>query len=152
MSIVATLCYLFKDGKVLLIRKKRGIGTGKWNGPGGHVENGEDIADAAAREVREECGLIPFKPEIIGINEFYLGDKLEWIVHIFAVDEFGGTEAGSDEAEPEWFFTGQLPYDDMWHDDRFWMPLLLKRKKFKGRFYYDKDYGKLLEHNIEVLE
>lgn len=61
-----TLVFLREEGKVLLGMKKRGFGVGKWNGFGGKVEAGETIPDAAAREVREECGYI-VKPSELGI-------------------------------------------------------------------------------------
>lgn len=40
-DILATLMFVVQDGKILLIRKKRGIGAGKVNGPGGKFEPGE---------------------------------------------------------------------------------------------------------------
>lgn len=42
---------------VLLGLKKRGFGTGKWNGFGGKVEPGETIRQAAIREMKEEAGI-----------------------------------------------------------------------------------------------
>ena len=45
--------------------KKRGFGEGKWNGFGGKVEVGETIVEAAAREVKEECGYV-VKTEDLG--------------------------------------------------------------------------------------
>ena len=53
-----TLVFLREGEKVLLGMKKRGFGEGKWNGFGGKVEAGETIIEAAAREVKEECGYI----------------------------------------------------------------------------------------------
>ena len=49
----ATLCPLIKDDQILLAMKKRGFGVGKWNGVGGKVEKGEEIIDAAIREIKE---------------------------------------------------------------------------------------------------
>ena len=46
------------QGRVLLGRKKRGMGLGKWNGFGGKIEAGETMRQCAVRELREECGLI----------------------------------------------------------------------------------------------
>lgn len=152
MTTVATLCYLFKDEKILLIKKKKRLGAGKWNGPGGRVEEGESVKEAAIRETEEEIGLKPIGVRHIGINKFYLENQLEWIVHIFVADKFEGTETETEEARPEWFAVNDIPYDSMWADDRIWMPLVLEGKKFKGKFYYDKNYENLFSHDIEILE
>ena len=45
------------DGRILLGRKRRGMGYGKWNGFGGKIEAGETMRECAARELFEECGL-----------------------------------------------------------------------------------------------
>ena len=45
----ATLCFIIKDGEILLIRKKRGFGAGKINAPGGRIEPGELPIDCAIR-------------------------------------------------------------------------------------------------------
>ena len=55
----ATLLFVITDGRMLLIRKKRGLGAGKINGPGGKLDPGEAPIDAAVREVREEIGVTP---------------------------------------------------------------------------------------------
>lgn len=52
-----TLCYPIMNGKVLLAMKKRGFGTGKWNGPGGKRCEGESAEDASRRETREEVNI-----------------------------------------------------------------------------------------------
>lgn len=48
---------VFKDGKVLLGKRKGSHGAGEYASPGGHLEYLESFADCAAREVREECGI-----------------------------------------------------------------------------------------------
>jgi len=49
--------YPVKDGKVLLIYKKRGLGEGLYNGVGGKVEDGESPEEAIVREAEEEIGI-----------------------------------------------------------------------------------------------
>ena len=53
-DILATLMFVVQKGRILLIRKKRGIGAGKVNGPGGKFEPGETALQCVLREVREE--------------------------------------------------------------------------------------------------
>jgi len=53
----ATILLLFRGDEVLLAMKKRGFGTGKWNGVGGKPNPGEDIDSAATREAQEEIGV-----------------------------------------------------------------------------------------------
>jgi len=55
---IKNLCYLINNhGEALLQFKRRGFGVGKWNGPGGKVETGEELEQAVIREVKEETGL-----------------------------------------------------------------------------------------------
>ncbi len=153
MTTVGTLCYIIKSGKILLIKKKRGLGKGKWNGPGGKVDDAEDIEFAASREVLEEIGIVPDSPVKVGELEFYIDgkDEIDWHVFVFVADEYDGIEKESEEAVPKWFPTNKIPYDEMWTDDRIWMPLMLERKSFKGRFYFDRGGKNILKHEIEVL-
>lgn len=71
MLFIETLVYVVKDDKVLLIRKKRGLGAGYYNGIGGKVEEGEDVVSAAVRECREEVGITPKNLEWMGLLEFW---------------------------------------------------------------------------------
>jgi 8-oxo-dGTP diphosphatase len=57
--IPRTLIFLFNESKVLLIKQnsEEKTGFGKWNGIGGHIEEGEDPFSSARREIFEESGL-----------------------------------------------------------------------------------------------
>ncbi len=66
-----TLCFLLQENSILLARKKRGFGEGKWNGAGGKVEFGETIEDAARRETNEEIGVSPKNIERVATLYFY---------------------------------------------------------------------------------
>lgn len=140
----ATLCFLVKENKVLLGLKKRGFGEGKWNGFGGKIEKVESIEEAVFREVKEECNLELLSYEKRAELEFYLKD-VELKVHVYVADEWKGTIKESEEMKPQWFDIYDLPYDKMWEDDKYWLPLILKGLKIKGKFYFDKEDKLYLE-------
>lgn len=133
-----TLCLVIKDGRVLLGMKKRGFGAGRWNGFGGKVMEGERIEDAAVREMREESGVEVKNIKEVGVLEFIFPDKSQPIheVHIYTSGEFEGAPSESEEMRPQWFAFDEVPYDEMWPDDRFWLPLVLAGKKISGRFEF----------------
>lgn len=58
---------IFRDGKILLVRRAREPSKGVYTFPGGRVEFGESLIEALAREVREETGLVI---EVIGLAGF----------------------------------------------------------------------------------
>lgn len=62
----ATLLFVVHDDQVLLIHKKRGLGAGNINGPGGRIEPGETPLAAAIRETQEEVGVTPLDAEARG--------------------------------------------------------------------------------------
>ena len=129
---LATLCYIRRDGRLLLIRKKRGIGAGKINGPGGKVDPGETPLAAAIRETEEEVGVTPVDPQLRGDVVFHFADGLVLRCLIYLAEDYRGETRETAEATPLWFATDQLPYGEMWEDDREWLPLLLAGKHFTG--------------------
>jgi len=44
---------------------------------------------------------------------------------VFLTTEFSGTPSESDELSPRWFDTAELPFDGMWDDARYWLPIVL---------------------------
>lgn len=127
-----TLCYIRKEGQLLLIRKKRGIGAGKINGPGGKVDDGETPLAAAIRETREETGVTPVRPELRGELWFRFPHGLTHHCLVFLAEDYEGMPGETDEAVPVWFPVEELPYGEMWADDQEWLPLLLAGKRFRG--------------------
>ena len=152
MTSVETLLYVLKDNKVLLIKKKRGLGSGLYNGVGGKVEKGETPLDAAIRECVEEVGIIPKGVEWRGVLEFYNDGKLYGYVHIFVASDYEGVPKESEEAIPIWFEIDELPYDKMWEDDKFWLPIvLIDGKKIYARFDFEDNWGKLIRREVYIL-
>ncbi|MGA9401710.1 8-oxo-dGTP diphosphatase [Haladaptatus sp.] len=128
----ATLCYPIRGDEILLIRKKRGLGEGKLVGPGGKVEDGETPREAAIREVEEEVRVSVENPTKIGEFEFVFGNESEMFVHVFRAEEFSGKPRETKEADPGWFDVEEMPYDEMWEDDRLWMRLCCQARRFRG--------------------
>jgi len=152
MKKVCTLCLVVDSNKVLLGMKKRGWGEGKWNGFGGKVEENEGIVEGAKRELLEESGVRAKAMDLKGIVEFeYLDDDKTLEVHIFKVSDYEGSPAESEEMRPQWFDVHQIPFEQMWPDDFFWLPLFLKDKNFRGKFVF-KDQTNIISHDLKVLD
>lgn len=143
----ATLTFVIKDDKILLIRKKRGLGAGKINGPGGRVEPGETPLQCAVREVEEELKITPLNMQFHGECLFQFVDGYSIHVHAYSATDYSGTPEETDEAIPLWFSLDEIPYDEMWEDDHIWLPLLLKGQSFKGRYLFDGD--RMLDYQLD---
>ena len=143
----ATLLFVVRDAQILLIRKKRGLGAGKINGPGGRLDPGETPLACAVREVQEELVITPLDVRPCGELRFQFVDGLSIHVYVFQASGHEGQPTVTDEADPLWTPLNAIPYDDMWADDRLWLPLMLAGTPFDGRFLFDGD--RLLGHQIE---
>jgi 8-oxo-dGTP diphosphatase len=146
---LATLVFIHKDGRLLLIRKKRGLGAGKINGPGGRLEEGESFEACAIREIQEELEITPTGLEHLGEMRFQFVDGYGIHVYIYRAGDYEGTPAETSEAIPIWVDDDKIPYEEMWEDDPLWVPLLLAGKRFEGRFIFDKEL--MLDHELNVL-
>jgi len=145
----ATLVFVIRDGHMLLIRKKRGLGAGKINAPGGRIEAGETPLECAVREVEEELCTTPAALEWCGENRFQFVDGYSIHVQIYRASDCDREPQSTDEADPLWVPLGAIPYDEMWADDRLWLPLVIARRRFSGRFIFDGD--RMLDHALELL-
>lgn len=135
----ATLCFVIQDGNILLIEKKRGLGKGKVNGPGGRMDPGETPADCAVRETREELLVTPLNPRERGKLRFQFKDGYSLECWIFSADGCDGVPTETDEAVPLWISTDAVPYELMWADDILWLPHMLSGGTVNGDFLFDGD-------------
>ncbi len=134
----ATLLFAVRDdGAMLFIRKKRGLGAGLYNGPGGRLEPGETPLQAAIRETREEVCLDVRSAVRAGSLRFDFADGYKLKGHVFVTRDWSGEPQATDEADPVWFQPDEIPYANMWHDDPIWMPFLLQGRYFDGTFCFD---------------
>lgn len=149
-----TLLLLRRNDEVLLAMKKRGFGAGRWNGVGGKLDPGETIEQALIRECQEEIGVTPTEYHKIAEHDFILtGEGQEpWhmFVHTYLCTSWEGEPVESEEMAPKWFKITDIPYDEMWQDDRYWMPQAFAGKKLKTVFTFDKDDNLLTQSVSEV--
>jgi 8-oxo-dGTP diphosphatase len=146
----ANLLFVLREKKILLIRKKRGFGAGKINGPGGKVDRGETPLQAALRETFEEVGIRPLGAEQHGELHFQFLDGYSMQCAIFLARDFEGEPRETDEAIPLWTPLNAIPYDEMWADDRHWLPLLIRGAHFTGYFEFDGE--ELLSREIVIRQ
>ncbi len=93
---------------LLLIERGRGAAVGEWSIPGGRVEFGETLAEAARREVAEETGLVVVVGEVVGWVE-RISAEHHFVIVDFSVTVIGGTlRAGDDAADARWVAVNDL--------------------------------------------
>ena len=99
---------VFHAGRVLLVKRGRPPGVGRWSLPGGLVELGETTAEAARREVAEECGIAVRVAAVAGVVDRVIRDDRGRIqYHYVLVDYLAYAEsdaicAGTDAADVRW--------------------------------------------------
>lgn len=161
MPLTSTcLCLLTRTGgdgepQVLLGHKKTGLGTGKIVGLGGHVEDGESPAEAAAREVKEEAGLhvAPEALDEVAHVTFLFPSCPRWdmVVSIFTSADWSGEAAETAEIRPRWFPVTDLPLDRMWDDAKYWLPRILAGERVRATFTYAADCETVAEAVVGPL-
>ncbi|MCY3639893.1 MAG: 8-oxo-dGTP diphosphatase, partial [Gammaproteobacteria bacterium] len=128
-QFIGTLMFIRDGHRVLLIRKKRGLGAGRINAPGGKVEAGESPLACAVRETREEIGVTVLHAALMAELRFVERVDQQWYGYAFVASDYDGMPTETVEATPHWFAADHIPYDEMWEDDRLWLPHVLA-----GRF------------------
>ncbi len=133
----ATLCFVLQGDRVLMIRKKRGLGAGKINGVGGRLEPGETPENGIVREAQEELGITLLDSVPRGELHFQFLDGYSLFCTVFVATRFDGTPVSTPEADPIWYEAGRLPFDEMWEDDELWLGRVLAGDCFRGFFVFD---------------
>lgn len=146
---LATLCYLRKEGKTLMLyrnKKKNDYHEGKWNGLGGKIEPGESPEECAVREIKEESGLTAKKLKLHGVITFPLFDgKEDWYVFLYSVTGIEGDLIDSPEGELKWIPDEDIFELNLWDGDKIFMRWIYEDKFFSAKFNYEagefKDYS-----------
>lgn len=149
-NVRATLMFIVDEprGEVLLIRKKRGLGMGKINGPGGKLDPGETEHDCAVRETWEELGVRAVDATKRGELWFQFVDGLAMHVAVFHATHHEEEPVETEEAVPLWTPINAIPFEQMWADDSHWLQRMLEgAESFTGRFLFDGE--QMLSHEID---
>lgn len=150
-----TLVFCIRKDQILLAMKKRGLGKGNWNGAGGKLEPGETPEAAMIRECQEEIGITPTAYRLVALHNFILDGDTDaaWLQpnYTYLCTAWEGEPIETEEMKPQWFDQDAIPYDTMWPDDIYWLPLVLAGKRLKTTFTLGSD-GTLMDKNIQEVD
>jgi 8-oxo-dGTP diphosphatase len=105
---------IVEDGRVLLVKRGHPPLEGEWSIPGGVLEVGELLREAAIREAKEETGLTVDTGEILGVFDRLIrtGDRVQYhyvLIDFLCTRVKGELKPGSDADEVRWFKSDELP-------------------------------------------
>lgn len=151
------LCYITDDqGRFLFLfrgKRKDDIHQGKYNAPGGKIEQGESPVDTMHREVFEETGLTITEFKRLGFLAFpgFHTDPqgpIDESVHVFLATKTTGTLLpDSVEGDLEWVDRDRVLTLPFWEGDRAFLPYVLRGERFEGKLTYV--HGKLIGADIQ---
>ena len=115
IPLVGIGAIIIEDARVLLVKRAHPPIQGQWSIPGGVLEVGELVREAAVREAREETGLIVEPGELLGVYDRVLRNEEKRVQYHYVLIDFlcrrvgGELMAASDAAEVRWFTREELP-------------------------------------------
>lgn len=109
----AVSALIVDDGKVLLVKRGCEPNKGLWSLPGGSIEPGETLRDAAAREVLEETALVVDVGDVVGAHEVISRDGEALLYHFVIITLYANVISGvlapsDDAADAKWVPTDQV--------------------------------------------
>jgi ADP-ribose pyrophosphatase YjhB (NUDIX family) len=115
VPLVGVGAIIIEDSRVVLVKRLHPPLQAEWSIPGGVLEVGEMVRDAASREAREETGLTVEPGELLGVFDRILRNPEQRVQYHYVLIDFlcrrvaGDLAAASDAAEVGWFRQQELP-------------------------------------------
>jgi 8-oxo-dGTP diphosphatase len=122
VPLIGVGAIIIEDSRVLLVKRAHPPLQAQWSIPGGVLEVGELVREAAVREAREETGLIVEPEDLLGVYDRVLRNPERRVQYHYVLIDFlcrrvgGELEAASDAAEVRWFTREELPPLDLAED------------------------------------
>lgn len=129
----STLCYIVKDGKVLMlhrVKKKNDINHDKWIGIGGKFEPEEAPEECILREAKEETGLTLTAWQCRGVVTFLQEGGEGEYMYLFTADDFTGELMECEEGDLQWVSLEFLDALPKWEGDQIFLDLLWQNAPF----------------------
>lgn len=109
-KVVAGTIFAIKD-KVVLLQRGVEPAMGKWVFPGGYVDRGESVRQAAIRETEEESNL---QVKLCSLLNVYSYPRSPNVIVVYAAEIVGGELKAADETvDARMFAPSQIPWDDL---------------------------------------
>lgn len=149
--ILATVCYIEKDGKYLMLhrtKKKNDINKNKWIGIGGKFEEGESPEECVVREVKEETGLVLKSYKLRCIVTYVSTSWGTEYMYVFTSNDFAGKLTECNEGDLKWIEKDKIFDLESWEGDKIFLEKIQRDDMFFTlKLEYDGD--NLIGYNLK---
>lgn len=138
--ILSVLCYAIRDGRVLMMHRRKQPNLGLWTAPGGKLEWDEAPHETCVREMREETGLTVVNPILRAvITEVSPSEDYQWMMFVYVAHDFQGDVGETHEGELAWIPMADLAALPTPQADKIFGPLVLADdgRVHELKFIYD---------------
>jgi len=114
IPLVGVGAIIIENGRVVLVKRAKPPQQAQWSIPGGALEVGELVREAAAREAREETGLIVEPGELLGVYDRVIRNSEQRVQYHYVLIDFlcryvaGELVAADDASDVRWFKPEEL--------------------------------------------